>query len=73
VAAERLLTYSAAAQRMGISAKAFRDRVARGTIPGHILFARDRGEGRRKECFVLRDEFTAWCGGAVEPETKEIA
>lgn len=65
VAAERLLTYSAAAKHLGISPKAFRDRVARGSIPGDLLFKRSRGEGRLPECFVRYDPFIAWHGGAV--------
>jgi hypothetical protein len=72
VAGERLLTYRAAAQRMGITPKAFRDRVHRGTIPDRLLFDRER-DGKRKECFVLADEFTKWCRAPLEPETKEIA
>lgn len=66
VAPERLLTYRAAAQRMGITPKAFRKRVERGTVPSEILFTRDRGENRRDECFVRYEPFMAWCGGAVE-------
>lgn len=75
MAAERLLTYSAAAKLMGIKPKAFRDRVARGSIPTELLFKRSRGEGRLPECFVRFDPFVVWAGGAVvkadAPDPKE--
>lgn len=65
MAAERLLTYSAAAKHMGITPKAFRERVNRGSIPSDFLFKRSRGEGRLPECFVFYDKFIAWHGGEV--------
>lgn len=67
---QRLLTYAAAAKRMGISTKAFRERVARGTIPDDLLWARER-TGHKRELFVDHDKFTSWCGGTIVTEPKE--
>ena len=66
MAEERLLTYAAAAQLMGISEKAFRNREARGAIPKVLLFDRPRGDKMPPERFVYADAFRAWCGPPVE-------
>ena len=63
---DRLLTYKAAAQLWGMSETAFRRRVERGSVPGHVLFDRQRGNGKRPERFVLGHAFKAWLGPAYE-------
>lgn len=68
----RLLTYSAAAQRLGITEKAFRDRVQRGSVPDAVLFDRPRGNGKRPERFVVDPAFSEWMK-APNPSDKEQA
>lgn len=68
VDADRLLTYAQAAARMNISEKAFRNRVARGAIPAHVLIDRERGPGMPPERFVLKSAFLAWFVAPVETD-----
>ena len=71
MAGERLLTYTAAAQVMGISESAFRKRVERGAVPASVLFDRPRGNNMPAERFVLEQAFRAWVGPPMaEPEEK---
>lgn len=64
--AERLLTFKTAAAMMRIEPGALYARVARGSIPGALIYERPRGPGMRPERFFRAEAFEAWLGGEVD-------